>query len=100
MPGPEASDWFAARTAAAPELLRVRAEEHFLRTPAELDATRLEVAGNRALQAAINAGQDRAAALDLLAADALITLALLAQAEGEPARLGEQARGLRLRAVA
>jgi hypothetical protein len=37
---------------------------------------------------------DRSVALDLLAADALITLALLAQAEDQPERLGEFAAGL------
>ncbi|HYC33936.1 MAG TPA: hypothetical protein VEB59_16720 [Gemmatimonadales bacterium] len=37
---------------------------------------------------------DRSAALDLLAADALITLALLAQADRDPARLAEFAAGL------
>jgi len=37
---------------------------------------------------------DRAIALDLLAADALITLALLAQTEAEPERLGAFAEGL------
>ena len=92
--------WFAARTAAAPEMLRARAEEYFRRTQAGSGAARLEVAGARALEAAIEAGQNRAAALDLLAADALITLALLAQAEDEPATLGILARGLRLRAIA
>jgi hypothetical protein len=37
---------------------------------------------------------DRRIALDLLAADALITLALLARAEAAPERLGEFAVGL------
>jgi hypothetical protein len=100
MPISEDAGWFAARTAAAPELLRARAEEYFRQTRAESGVARLEVAGARALEAAIDAGQNRAAALDLLAADALITLALLAQAEDEPATLGLLARGLRLRAIA
>jgi hypothetical protein len=100
MPSPVDSGWFAARTAAAPELLRARAADYFRRAQELRGESRLELAGARALEAAIEAGQNRAAALDLLAADALITLALLAQAEGEPARLGELARGLRMRAVA
>jgi hypothetical protein len=37
---------------------------------------------------------DRSVALDLLAADALITLALLAEAQRHPERLGEFATGL------
>lgn len=100
MPISDDPGWFAARSAAAPELLRARAEAYFLRTQEESGVARLEVAGARALEAAIDAGQNRAAALDLLAADALITLALLAQAEDEPARLGVLARRLRLRAIA
>ena len=93
-------DWFAARTASAPELLRARAEDYFRRTQDASGRSRLELAGARALDAAIEAGPNRAAALDLLAADALITLALLAQAEDDAASLGALARGLRLRAMA
>lgn len=37
---------------------------------------------------------DRSVALDLLAADALVTLALLAQAQQAPERLGTFAAGL------
>jgi hypothetical protein len=42
-----------------------------------------------ALDAAAQQPEGRGAALDLLAADALITLALLAQAESDPSRLHE-----------
>ena len=42
-----------------------------------------------ALDAAAQQPEGRGAALDLLAADALITLALLAQAERDPSRLQE-----------
>ena len=100
MPGTHDLDWFAARTDTAPESLRLRAENYLRRTRAANDTVRLEVAGAEALHAAIEAGQHRAAALDLLAADALITLALLAQSEADPARLGDVARGMRLRAIA
>ena len=51
-------------------------------------------AGRRALDAVAAHAGDRSVALDLLAADALITLALLAQAEHQPERLGEFAAGL------
>lgn len=95
-----ADPWFAARTAGAPEALRTRAEQFFDATaPADL-ATRLSDAGHAALGAAMRDGGDRAAALDLLAADALITLALLAGAEGEPSILGQTAAALRIRASA
>ena len=63
--------------------------------PAAPLGTRLAMAGELALQAAIRRGSDREAALDLLAADALITLALLESAERDPATLGATARQLR-----
>ena len=49
----------------------------------------LAEAGRAALEQVVNHPGDRSVALDLLAADALITLALLAQAQGAPERLGE-----------
>lgn len=91
--------WFAERTAAAPELLRDRAEEYVRDIVDAEGVSRLAAAGSWALGAAIATGEDRAAALDLLAADALITLALLAQAERDPAELAAVARALRLRAT-
>jgi hypothetical protein len=48
-------------------------------------------AGRTALERALFHPGDRSGALDLLAADALITLALLAQAETAPDRLEELA---------
>lgn len=51
-------------------------------------------AGRRALERVVAHPGDRSVALDLLAADALITLALLAQAERAPERLGEFAAAL------
>jgi hypothetical protein len=46
-------------------------------------------AATAALDEVARQPEGRGAALDLLAADALITLALLAQAEADPARLHE-----------
>lgn len=48
----------------------------------------LAAAGQRALDRVLAREGDRAVALDLLAADALMTLALLAQAQQAPERLG------------
>lgn len=89
------SDWLEERTAGAPERLRSRVGEHLAATGAADDPADLAAAGEAALAAAIAAGASRAGALDLLAADALITLALLAAAERDPARLGATARALR-----
>jgi hypothetical protein len=57
-------------------------------------AEHLARSGRRALEHVASHVGDRSVALDLLAADALITLALLAQAEGHPEQLGEFAAGL------
>jgi hypothetical protein len=45
--------------------------------------------GRRALDRVLARAGDRSVALDLLAADALVTLALLAQAQSCPERLGD-----------
>jgi hypothetical protein len=45
--------------------------------------------GRRALDRVLARAGDRSVALDLLAADALVTLALLAQAQSSPERLGD-----------
>jgi hypothetical protein len=45
--------------------------------------------GRRALDRVLAGAGDRSVALDLLAADALVTLALLAQAQSSPERLGD-----------
>jgi hypothetical protein len=88
--------WFAQRTVGAPEALRQRAE-HFLAATGDGDlGQRLALAGTAALTAAARDGADRSAALDLLAADALITLALLRTAEDDPANLEHAAAALRL----
>lgn len=52
-------------------------------------ARSLAAAGQAALDRVVAHPGDRSVALDLLAADALITLALLAQAEAAPERLEE-----------
>jgi hypothetical protein len=54
----------------------------------------LAMAGRRALEQVVAHPGDRSVALDLLAADALITLALLAESQRRPERIGEFAAGL------
>lgn len=90
--------WFAERTDSAPELLRGRVETVALATDGANLVDWLAAAGEVALSEAMSAGEERAAALDLLAADALITLALLAAAEAAPGTLGSTARTMRIRA--
>jgi hypothetical protein len=90
--------WFRERTVGAPAVLRERAAA--FHAEAEGSGTiRLAAAGAAALEAAIASGSTRAAALDLLAADGLITLALLAEAERDPAGLAAAAAALRLAAA-
>jgi hypothetical protein len=57
-------------------------------------AEALAESGRRALDHVLGRAGDRSVALDLLAADALVTLALLAQAQTSPERLGEFAAAL------
>ena len=57
-------------------------------------AAALAAAADHALESVVAHSGDRSVALDLLAADALVTLALLAQAERFPAALGAFADGL------
>jgi hypothetical protein len=92
-----AAAWFADRTEGAPPVLRQRAEQYFAAADGANLAHRLGGAAEVALARAIDAGSGRPAALDLLAADALITLALLAQAETDPAELGSCAATMRAR---
>ena len=54
----------------------------------------LAAAGRHALDRVLGRVGDRSVALDLLAADALVTLALLAQAQTAPERLGAFAAGV------
>ncbi|NOT08169.1 MAG: hypothetical protein HOP28_08180 [Gemmatimonadales bacterium] len=88
--------WFRAECAGAPPVLAARAASFLAGEPEGTDAeVALERAAARALGATLAVPNDRAAAIDLLAADALITLALKARAASDPARLGEFAASLR-----
>jgi hypothetical protein len=89
------ADWFDRRTAAAPRILGERARQYLGRLPETRPLPEmLATAATAALDEVARQPEGRAAALDLLAADALVTLALLAQAEAEPARLREFAARL------
>jgi hypothetical protein len=81
--------WLDRHTREAPAALRTRVREHALAAAAGPLPTRLAEAGRTALDRVVDHPGDRSIALDLLAADALITLALLAQAQDAPERLGE-----------
>lgn len=80
--------WLALHTAGAPDSLRERVLAWAALTdPGQPMPERLSGAGRAALEAVLHSGQDRGVALDLLAADALVTLAFQAQAEEEPGKL-------------
>ena len=81
-------EWVDRHTTRAPEALRGRVCE-LARSAAGTPPHALAAAGQAALERVLAHPGDRSAALDLLAADALITLALLAQAETAPDRLEE-----------
>ena len=85
------SDWLDRHTSQAPAALRGRVREYALRRIRR--QLRAERAGRgrvrRRWPEVLSHPGDRSAALDLLAADALITLALQAQAEDAPERLEE-----------
>lgn len=93
------AEWFTNHTTGAPAQLRRQVVAYLEAMPAGLLSDRLAAAGNAALHTATAAGRTRAAAIDLLAADALITLALLATAERSPATLAAAAAELRQRAA-
>ncbi|MES2125275.1 MAG: hypothetical protein V4503_11380 [Gemmatimonadota bacterium] len=94
-----ADSWVALHTVGAPPQLLARALAHLEPIGAGTRAARLAAAGDAALAAAMAAGSDRRAALDLLAADALITLAVLACAEASPSSLEADAAALRIAAA-
>jgi hypothetical protein len=83
-------DWLDQHTSQAPAALLARVREHAdaSGTDAPLPVA-LAAAGRHALDRVVDHPGDRSVALDLLAADALVTLALLAQAQTAPERLGE-----------
>jgi hypothetical protein len=82
------ADWLDRHTSQAPAALRARVRHHALAAGATSPAA-LAAAGRHALDRVVDHPGDRSVALDLLAADALVTLALLAQAQTAPERLGE-----------
>jgi hypothetical protein len=89
------SRWLAQRTAQAPPLLRDRVLDHASQiSDAVSPVEQLALASERVLAIVEEHPGDRTVALDLLAADALITLTLLAQAESNPAELGSFAERL------
>lgn len=85
------SDWLDRHTRKAPAALAACVRRH-LQAVADTgsEAEILARAGSHALKfVAAHPEGDRSIALDLLAADALITLALLAQAQAAPGALEE-----------
>lgn len=84
-----AAAWLDRHTNRAPAALRTRVHQYAGRTPGPTaDPAVLAAAGRQALEDVATHPGDRSVALDLLAADALITLALLAQAQRAPDGLG------------
>jgi hypothetical protein len=85
------AQWLEHHITRAPSALKERVREYA--TQSERDAVELPgmlaSAGHRALQRVLAHAGDRSVALDLLAADALITLALLAQAQQAPEALDQ-----------
>jgi hypothetical protein len=85
--------WLERHTSQAPSVLRDRVR--FYAGAAGGDgADALAAASRNALSRVLSHPGGRPVALDLLAADGLITLALLAQAETSPARLRDFAASL------
>lgn len=76
-------------TARAPAALRERVLAYAGTGPHAATPDALAFSAHRALDQVLARGGDRSVALDLLAADALVTLGLLAQAQDAPERLGE-----------
>jgi hypothetical protein len=90
-----ARHWLATHTAMGPAALRERVLEHAAAVSEGGSlAEHLALAAERVLAIVEEHPGDRSIALDLLAGDALVTLALLAQAETSPETLGEFAEGL------
>jgi hypothetical protein len=83
------ADWLDQHTSRAPPALRARVRDYALQASGSSLPHLLAGAGQTALDQVLSHPGGRSAALDLLAADALITLALLAQAEASPDCLDE-----------
>ena len=86
-------DWVERRTSNAPAALRERVRA-YASLAGGSSPEALASAGQRALSEVLAHAGDRRVALDLLAADGLITLALLAQAEHSPQHLRRFAASL------
>jgi hypothetical protein len=86
-------DWLERRTGHAPPALRERVRAYAALAGGSSPEA-LASAGQRALSEVLAHAGDRRVALDLLAADGLITLALLAQAEQSPQDLRRFAASL------
>jgi hypothetical protein len=82
-------DWLDRHTSQAPAAIRARVEQYAQAASGSTLPSSLAAAGRAALDRVLSHPGDRSVALDLLAADALITLALLAQAQTAPERLEE-----------
>ena len=82
-----AGDWLDQHTSQGPPALRSRVQQYAHAARGALLPDRLASAAQAALAHVLTHPGDRSVALDLLAADALITLALLAQAEIAPEEL-------------
>jgi len=80
-------DWLERHTGSAPPALRARVNTLALAASGESVPAGLALAGRQALEGVLAHPGDRSVALDLLAADALITLALLVQAQRAPGEL-------------
>jgi len=85
--------WLERHTSQAPPALRDRVRSYADAEPGDLPDA-LVAASRVALSRVLSHPGDRPVALDLLAADGLITLALLAQAESAPGRLRDFAASL------
>ncbi len=89
------AEWLTAHIEGGPLRLRDRVREHAAAsTDGGTPAEQIALAAERVLAIVEEHPGDRGIALDLLAADALITLALLAQAETAPGDLGAFAERL------
>jgi hypothetical protein len=88
--------WLDRHTSQAPTALRARVDQYARAASGPSVPQSLVAASQAALDQALSHPGDRSGALDLLAADALITLALLAQAEMAPERLEELATSILL----
>lgn len=86
-----AGDWLDQHTSQAPTELRARVKQYAAAASGPNLSRTLAAAAQAALARVLAHSGDRSIALDLLAADALITLALLAEAETAPERLDELA---------